>query len=254
MLRGINQVRFFYDDFDRQTFLMRLMRYKDEGSYQMYAYALMGNHVHLLVKEGKDTISVSMKRLTVSYCHYFNKKYDRSGYLFTGRFKSEPVESDAYLLAMIRYIHNNPVKIGKAINSWTSYNDYLSFSDCIDSAFVLSLLADDEVQARKLFQSFVNAEEDGEDGERSMLEGSTILGAETVRRLSDEQAIEIVKEVANVDACSRLIELDGESRDKVLFQLKSKGLSIRQISRLTGIGRGIVQKAGEDGLSKVGDV
>jgi len=238
MLRGINQVQLFYDESDKQAFLARLQRYRSENLYQIYAYALMGNHTHLLVKENIDTISTSMKKLALSYCYYFNIKYDRSGCLFAERFRSEPIENDSYLLAALRYIHNNPVKIGKTIDSWTSYNDYLVDSDCIDSDFVLSIFADDKPQARRQFQDFMNAEE-----EQSISESSTILATRTERRLTDEQAIKIIKEVANIGTCGKLTEFDKESRERVLFQLKAKDLSIRQISRLTGISRGIVQRA-----------
>jgi putative transposase len=72
----------------------------------------MDNHVHLLTNQGEDSISRIMKRIGTSYAHYFNKKYNRIGHLFQDRFKSETVENDSYLLAVTRYIHNNPVKVG----------------------------------------------------------------------------------------------------------------------------------------------
>jgi len=237
VLRGINQVQLFYDELDKHAFLTRLARYKDEGLYQVYAYALMGNHVHLLIKEDEDSVSVSIKKLTVSYCHYFNTRYDRTGYLFAGRFKSMPVESDTYLLAVLRYIHHNPVKIGKPISFWTSYSDYLTASGCTDADFILSMFDDDKAQARKQFEKFLNEEE-----ELSIPEELVILSAETASRLTDEQAIEIISEIAEGRICSKLAGLAKEPRDKLLRHLRGRGLSVRQISRLTGISRGIVQE------------
>jgi len=70
----------------------------------------MANHVHLLVKESNTDISILMKRFGVSYGYWYNWKYERRGHLFQDRFKSECIEDDAYLLTVIRYIHNNPVK------------------------------------------------------------------------------------------------------------------------------------------------
>jgi REP element-mobilizing transposase RayT len=85
----------------------------------------MDNHVHLLINEGDDEIGKIMKRINISYSYYFNKKYGRIGHLFQDRFKSEGIDSDAYLLSVVRYIHNNPVKAGLVKNieeyKWSSY-------------------------------------------------------------------------------------------------------------------------------------
>ena len=68
----------------------------------------MDNHAHLLINEGTDEISRIMKRINTSYAYYFNKRYGKIGHLFQDRFKSETIENDAQLLAVVRYIHNNP--------------------------------------------------------------------------------------------------------------------------------------------------
>jgi len=72
----------------------------------------MGNHIHLLLKEGKESLATSMKRISTSYVYYYNWQYDRKGHLFQDRYKSEPVEDDAYFLTVLRYIHQNPLKAG----------------------------------------------------------------------------------------------------------------------------------------------
>ena len=97
MLRGIHQTQLFYDDDDRQQLLRRIERYKSECGFFLYAYCLMANHVHLLIQEQEVQLCQIIKRLAISYAHFFNAKYDRSGYLFQGRFKSEAVESESYL-------------------------------------------------------------------------------------------------------------------------------------------------------------
>ncbi len=72
----------------------------------------MDNHVHIVIKEQKDTISRIMKRIGASYAHYYNKKYKRVGHVFQDRYKGETIEDEKYLLAVIRYIHNSPKKAG----------------------------------------------------------------------------------------------------------------------------------------------
>jgi REP element-mobilizing transposase RayT len=121
MLRGIDRSQLFYDSEDRGAFLERLVRYKKECCFLLFAYCLMGNHVHLLIKEEELDLSGVIKRLANSYASYFNNKYERSGYVFEGRFKSEAISSEEQLLATLRYILKNPLKVGLSLDSWTSY-------------------------------------------------------------------------------------------------------------------------------------
>ena len=112
MLRGINKQQIFYDEDDRDYFLETLKRYKHISDFKLYAYCLMGNHVHLLIGEGKERLSGIFKRIGSSFVYRYNLKYERSGHLFQDRFKSEPVESDRYFMTVLRYILQNPVAAG----------------------------------------------------------------------------------------------------------------------------------------------
>ena len=129
VLRGINRQTIFEEDEDAIKFLDTLQRYQKECDFEIYAYCLMGNHIHLLVKEGKEKIGQTMKRIGVSYVYWYNYKYDRSGHLFQGRYKSEVVEDDSYLLVVFRYIHQNHLKakMVKDIEDyqWSSYHEYM---------------------------------------------------------------------------------------------------------------------------------
>lgn len=88
----------------------------------------MDNHVHILIREGKEPLSKVMKRIGVSYVYWYNWKYERNGHLFQDRYKSEPVEDDKYLLTVIRYIHQNPLKAGIVDSidqyQWSSHHEY----------------------------------------------------------------------------------------------------------------------------------
>ncbi|NMD72658.1 transposase, partial [Bacillus sp. DNRA2] len=85
MLRGINRQTIFEDDEDRRKFLETLKKYRDISKYELYGYCLMDNHVHLLMKESEETISDAIKRISSSYVHWYNMKYERCGHLFQDR-------------------------------------------------------------------------------------------------------------------------------------------------------------------------
>ncbi|PFG15085.1 transposase [Bacillus sp. es.036] len=97
VFRGINRQTIFEDEEDKEKFLEILARYKTKSGIELYAYCLMDNHVHLLVKETEESLSMFMKRVSSSYVYWYNRKYRRCGHLFQERFNSENVESDAHL-------------------------------------------------------------------------------------------------------------------------------------------------------------
>jgi len=114
MLRGINRQIIFEDDEDREMFTGTANASRGENNYRVYAYCLMDNYVHLLLHERDDSVSTAGKRIASRYVYWFNKKHDRNGHLFQGRFKSEVVEDDRYFLTVLRYIHQNPLMAGLA--------------------------------------------------------------------------------------------------------------------------------------------
>jgi len=121
MMRGINHQAIFEDEEDYYQFITTLdrMRYQyDEDGFPCgtnctyYAYCLMSNHFHLLIRERDERVGKTIKRIASSYVYYYNRKYGRDGHLFKERFKSEPVNDMAYFTILLRYIHQNPVKAG----------------------------------------------------------------------------------------------------------------------------------------------
>jgi putative transposase len=110
MLRGNEKKNVFIDDEDKIKIIEVIENKKREKNFYLYAYCVMDNHIHLVIKEGAESISGIIKRIFVSYAMYFNKKYKRVGHVFQDRFKSEVVESDSYLLGLIKYVHKNPEK------------------------------------------------------------------------------------------------------------------------------------------------
>ncbi len=110
MVRGIDKSKIFRDDEDKARFLERLGHNVEVGKSTVYAWVLMDNHVHILIKSGKDGISTVMRKLLTWYAQYFNRRHRRTGHLFENRYKSILCDEDNYLLALIRYIHLNPVR------------------------------------------------------------------------------------------------------------------------------------------------
>jgi putative transposase len=110
MARGIERRQIFRSDKDRESFLDRLATILEETKTQCYAWSLVPNHFHLLLRTGLTPLSKVMRRLMTGYAVTFNKRYKRSGHLFQNRYKSIVCEEDPYLLELIRYIHLNPLR------------------------------------------------------------------------------------------------------------------------------------------------
>jgi len=125
--RGNNRQVCFHDLSDRFTYTMYLSRYRKKFGIAVHAWAFMSNHTHLLVTPKTDEgLSFFMKSLGQSYAQYYNGRYDRTGTLWEGRFKSCLVDTDEYFLQCQRYIELNPVKAGLADYAgdyqWSSYS------------------------------------------------------------------------------------------------------------------------------------
>lgn len=110
MARGIERRKIFRDEKDRSSFLERLAVILEETQTQCYAWTLIPNHFHLLLRTGPAPLSTVMRRLMTGYAVTFNIRHRRSGHLFQNRYKSVVCEEDPYLLELIRYIHLNPLR------------------------------------------------------------------------------------------------------------------------------------------------
>ncbi len=110
MLRGINKSSIFNDDRDRAAFLDKIGQILGEEQDRIFAWVLMRNHVHILFNSGKLGISAFMRKLLTWYALYFNRRHRRTGHLFENRYKSILCDEELYLLALVRYIHLNPLR------------------------------------------------------------------------------------------------------------------------------------------------
>ena len=165
MLRGNNRQDVFIDDEDKARIIATISDKKREDRFIVYAYCVMDNHLHLVLKEGKDVLAQILKRIGTSYAYYFNRKYKRVGHVFQDRYRSESVEDDAYLLGVIRYVHLNPEKAGIGSTEsypWSSYNEYFIESPKLIAADeVLSIFSKDRKKAIGDFKKFHQEESEG---------------------------------------------------------------------------------------------
>ena len=167
--RSISEVNLFEYDDDKDYYLQLLKKYSDKKHCSIYAYCIMSNHVHLFINPKGFDISSFMLSLNTSYAQYFNKKHQRHGHLFQGRFLSKIVKNDIYLLTLSAYIHNNAKDIpgydGKEeYYKYSSYGIYLGTIkdnlNLVDTGFILNMFSENPGLAATKFRSFVRSLKD----------------------------------------------------------------------------------------------
>ena len=227
--KGSGGQNLFEGVYDYRAFLELLAKACEKGGVNVIAYCLMSNHVHLLLEDAEGRLGEVMKSVLTGYAQRFNKLGDRVGHVFQQRFKSQPIEDEGYLLRAIRYIHNNPAKAGICAARdypWSSYHEYVGVPVLVDTTLALELC--DGIEG---FVAF-SASED-EEGYRFYER----------TRLSDAEARQLASGILGEIALTDLKALERGRRNALLFELKDAGLSISQIQRLTGIGRGVIARA-----------
>jgi hypothetical protein len=186
------------------------------------------------MKEGRESLGIAFRRIGASYVYWYNWKYSRRGHLFQDRYKSEAVEIDRYFLTVLRYIHQNPTKarIAKEIQAypWSSYREYTKKQEICDTQFALSLFSGDSKEALSLWKKF-NQENNNE----------KCLEYDDGTRLNDLEAAELIQRIAGVKIPTEIQTYEKQKRNAVIRKFKNRGLSIRQIARLTGISFGVIR-------------
>lgn len=106
IVRGNRRATIFHDDADYRAYLERLERYRQRDGATLHAYVLMPNHVHLLLETGDGPLSRTMQTLQFTYSQYYNRRYDKTGHVFQGRYHAILCDRDAYLVELVRYLHS----------------------------------------------------------------------------------------------------------------------------------------------------
>lgn len=162
--RGIGRRKIFDDDADRNAFLERFGAILKDTDTACFAWALIPNHFHLLLRTGQVPVATVMRRLLTGYAMSYNRRHRRSGHLFQNRYKSTLCQEEPYFLELVRYIHLNPLR-AKVISDWRQLGNYsyvghsiLMGKKCNDWQKVDDVLlrfAKDRSDARKKYRQFV---------------------------------------------------------------------------------------------------
>ena len=228
MLRGINKQTIFEDDEDNERFLQTIANTKKISMYELYAYCLMGNHVHFLLKTVNEDLSQIFRRIGASYVYWYNQKHNRTGHLFQDRYKSEIVDNDRYFITVFRYIHNNPVKAGLCKSheeyKWSSYGEYITKSQIVDCDFPVSIIGAGNLE--KLMY---------EESDEKCLEI-----AEESKRLKDEELATEIEQRFGVKSLMIQSEPKAKRNQIPRDALTIEGVSTRQLSRVTSVSSSVI--------------
>jgi REP element-mobilizing transposase RayT len=233
-LRGVNQQRIFEQAEDYIQFLDCLQKVKEQSGFTLYAYCLMGNHVHLLLCVGIEPLAMIFRRLGVRYVAWFNKKYKRRGHLFQDRFCSMPVETDEYLLQSLVYIYQNPVKAGiSAVPSeyeWSSRRLLGKDESLVDEAALTATIPISVIKRK----------------ERERIEDrrfEPIIGRRPA--YADKEVVLMMRQICGAQSASDFQKMPLNEQQRMVYEMRECRVPIRQIARVTGMSKGIVERWGK---------
>lgn len=242
MLRGNERKNIFLGNEEKQRFLKSIAIKQKDIDFSVYCYCVMDNHVHILLDTKGNDLSVIMKAIAVRYASFYNAKHQRVGHVFQDRFKSEAIEDERYLMAVIRYIHNNPVKAGIVFKvedyPWSSYSCYIKpkpgKDDLVDTEFVLGIISQDIKMAIEEFIKFSHEKDD--------TEFSDFPDEREIRTLADGRAyLENYLKEKWVGRSWEDVLIHNQKEIIEHFRSHTQ-LSVRTIAELFGVNRNVVQR------------
>lgn len=269
ILRGIERRAIVRDDLDRERFLEGLGKLLLESKTSCYAWAILRNHVHLLLRTGTVPVASLMARLLTGYAVSFNKRHRRHGHLFQNRYKSILCEEEPYLLELVRYINLNPVRAGIAAGmdelDVYVYSGHSALMGALprpwqDTEYVLALFSHRQKTARSLYRSFI--EKGISQGRRKELTGGGVVRSnqgwkasprEASRPKGDERilgqssfVLAVLKSANEAFERRYAVQLDGFDFDKALervlhlFSLSKEAVLSPDRRRLPSVARSVL--------------
>ncbi|MDD5120748.1 MAG: transposase [Candidatus Omnitrophica bacterium] len=144
-IRGNNRQMILREEQDKAAFLETLNKYKKRFGFKLYGFVIMDNHAHLVLEtDNNNNISRVMQAITLSYSQKFRNKYYYTGYVWQGRFKSQVIDGDNYILGCLNYIHNNPVRAGIVYEAkdyfWSSYHSHANEDSALKNMVTVDTL------------------------------------------------------------------------------------------------------------------
>jgi len=217
IVRGNNRACIFKSGENKEEYKKIVLNYKKRYRFKLYAYCIMDNHAHLLIEVDDIPLSKIMQGIQQVFTQHYNRKNRTTGHVFEQRYKSYLCDRDAYLLSLIRYIHQNPVrsKLTGGLNyQWSSHREYIGNPGFTDLNFPLSLFAHHKNKAVKRYLTFMDEME-----------------TEEVKSMIKEEITEVVKNIEerHIIAREALIKIIEEvteiKMDKIKGNIKSKRIS-----------------------------
>lgn len=269
MSRGNNKQNIFLDRGDNELLLSILKEVTERFNWLCHSYCLMKSHNHLLLETPEANLSLGMKRLNSIYAQEFNKKYNRVGHVFQGRYKAILVQKETYLLVLSKYIAVNPVKDGLVERPedwpWSSYRATIGLEKnpgFLYTDWLLGQFREHRCEAIEAYKRFVS-ESPVFDLPAKKVKGDLFLGDEDFiegvrRKLDSNDKIKKVVRIQRLEERPELYEIfqGAEQKplrnEKIHLALKRYGFSITEISRALGVSISTVSKAMKNFHSKRG--
>jgi REP element-mobilizing transposase RayT len=222
--RGNQRQQIFKGTDDYERYLRIIGDYKDRYDFVLYAYVLMENHVHLLMETREVPLSKILQGVNQSYTMYFNRRYATVGHLFQGRYKAMLCDKDSYLLSLVKYIHMNPVRAGRAKSPeaypWSSHRSYVGGvreGGVVDRELVLKIFSEDRRKARRSYREYME--------ETGMLRREEVYSTVDQRIVGDEGFVEAVK--------ARTGRSDVRGRRKHAYRLPEIAKAVEELYEIT---------------------
>lgn len=233
VIKGANNQLMFEERADYIKYLDLLSFFSNELNFSIYAYCLMSNHVHLLIENRDISLESIFRHINTSYSTWFNRKYQRSGYLQQGRYYSEPVDNEVYFYNVVRYIHQNPVKAGLEASvgeeyPWSSIHSFINMN-----SFLVSI--DKVLEKFQRLDYFLELQS-------TILDDDVFDIDKKVGYLPDDMARKIIEKECGCKTSADFQKLPIADQYNYIIAINKKGLSIRQINRLTGVSKGVIER------------
>ncbi len=236
ILRGNEQQDIFREQKDYHKFLSILAAGREKTGIILYAWCLMPNHIHLLLRETRSPVSSLISSISSGYVFWFNAKYSRVGHLFQGRYFSEPVENESYFLSVLRYIHLNPVKARLCVDPgkyrFSSYRKYFNEGKFANEDMIFGLIRKDELE--RFHQEKADDIRSDHEEQRK-------------RRLSDDEVRILAGNYIGNGDIRMSASLPRPVRADMIRELLENGASLSQLNRLTGLRISVIRAIGKNG-------
>lgn len=233
VIKGLNQQVMFEEEQDYRMYMKFLVAVKTKCPFVLYAYCMMSNHIHLVVQTADEPLDAIFRKINTSYAMWFNEKYGRSGHLQQNRYYSEPIETEQYFINAVCYVHRNPYKAGLEAApgdsyKWNSIHEYSSDKPfLVDRDMLWQLLPGIDIcdaAKEEVHQTFLDYDH-------------------PTHRFDDIYAKEIMLQESGCTNTTEFQSLDEKRKEYAFERFYLRGMSIKQIVRLTGASRRKVENS-----------